>query len=457
MNVSRKERIEAAKLQEKDQHKKDALKKGVALAGFTAAASSVIVPAYATTVSADEVAANNQDKGVHTPAAEEPSSQQNVEATSVAQPLASYSASATYSNIQKTTMRSTATVQGFINQISGSASQIASQNDLYASVMMAQAILESAYGTSMLGAAPNYNLFGIKGSYNGQSVLKQTMEDDGKGNLCPVNAYFRKYPSYHQSLEDYARVIKGGPSWNSTYYAGVWKSNTSSYLDATKALTGTYATDTSYSVKLNNLIKTYNLTQFDTPGSGNVGSSADVFYTVKKGDTLWRIATRHSISVAALKSMNNLKSNTIYVNQKLIVKKGTVIAPPAQGGSNPGNSNVGSGSSAPAKTYKVSSGDTLWRISSKFGVSLANLKSWNGLKSDVIHVGQVLKVSAGTNGNVSASKPGNNSAQASYYTVKKGDTLWSLASKNKTSVAKIKSLNKLASNTIYVGQKLRVK
>ncbi|WP_439443457.1 LysM peptidoglycan-binding domain-containing protein [Listeria aquatica] len=458
MNVSRKERIEAAKLQEKDQQKKDALKKGVALAGFTAAASSVIVPAYATTVSADEVAANDQNGGEHTPAAEEQTSQQNVEATSVAQPIASYSASATYSNIQKTTMRSTATVQGFINQISGSASQIASQNDLYASVMMAQAILESAYGTSMLGSVPNYNLFGIKGSYNGQSVLKQTMEDDGKGNLYPVNAYFRKYPSYHQSLEDYARVIKGGPSWNPNYYAGAWKSNTASYLDATKALTGTYATDTSYSVKLNNLIKTYNLTQFDTPGSGNnAGSSADVYYTVKKGDTLWRIATRHSVSVAALKSMNNLKSDTIYVNQKLIVKKGTVVAPPTSGGINPGNSNTGGGSSAPAKTYKVSAGDTLWRISSKFGVSVANLKSWNGLKSDVIHVGQVLKVSSSTNGNVSTPKPGNNSSQASYYTVKKGDTLWSLASKNKTSVAKIKSLNKLSSNTIYVGQKLRVK
>ncbi|EUJ27207.1 autolysin [Listeria floridensis FSL S10-1187] len=358
---------------------------------------------------------------------------------------------------KKTTMRSNATVQGFINQISNSASQIAGANDLYASVMIAQAILESAYGTSMLGSAPNFNLFGIKGSYNGQSVLKQTYEDDGKGNLYLVNAYFRKYPTYHQSLEDYARVIKGGPSWNSNYYAGVWKSNTKSYLDATKALTGTYATDTSYSVKLNNLIKTYNLTQFDTPGSGSVpgsGSSANTYYTVVKGDTLWRIATRYGVSVATLKSMNNLSSDTIYVGQKLIVKKGPTLTPPPSGGSNSGSGSGNSGGSSAAQTYQVVAGDSLWRISNKFGVSIANLKTWNGLKSDLIHPGQTLKVSAGNT--APAPNPGD-SSQASYYTVKKGDTLWGVSSRNGTSVASLKALNNLTSNTIYVGQKLRIK
>ncbi|MBC8830526.1 glucosaminidase domain-containing protein, partial [Escherichia coli] len=98
--------------------------------------------------------------------------------------------------------------QSFIQTIQASSSQIAAENDLYASVMIAQAILESAYGTSELGSAPNYNLFGIKGAYNGQSYTKQTLEDDGKGNYYTITAKFRKYPSYHQSLEDYAQVIR---------------------------------------------------------------------------------------------------------------------------------------------------------------------------------------------------------------------------------------------------------
>ncbi|MCH2973845.1 autolysin, partial [Listeria monocytogenes] len=79
-------------------------------------------------------------------------------------------------------LRSGAPVQSFIHTIQASSSQIAAENALYASVMIAPAILDSAYGTSELGSAPNYNLFGIKGADNGQSYTKQTLEDDGKGN-----------------------------------------------------------------------------------------------------------------------------------------------------------------------------------------------------------------------------------------------------------------------------------
>ncbi|HHH7568866.1 TPA: glucosaminidase domain-containing protein, partial [Listeria monocytogenes] len=222
---------------------------------------------------------------------------------------------ATYNLVQKTALRSGATIQSFINSIQASSSQIAAANDLYASVMIAQAILESAYGTSELGSAPNYNLFGIKGAYNGQSYTKQTLEDDGKGNYYTITAKFRKYPSYHQSLEDYAKVIRNGPSWNSNYYSKVWKSNTKSYKDATKALTGTYATDTAYATKLNDLISRYNLTQYDsgkttggnsgstgnagnTGNTGNTNTSNAKIYTVVKGDSLWRIANNHKVTIA---------------------------------------------------------------------------------------------------------------------------------------------------------------
>ena len=51
---------------------------------------------------------------------------------------------------------------------------VANSNDMYASVMIAQALLESSYGSSGLASAPNYNLFGVKGSYNGQSVYMPT-------------------------------------------------------------------------------------------------------------------------------------------------------------------------------------------------------------------------------------------------------------------------------------------
>ena len=158
--------------------------------------------------------------------------------------------------------------EAFISQIGESARQLGQENDLYASVMIAQAILESGAGQSGLSSYPHYNLFGIKGSYAGQSAVMQTWEDDGNGNAYTINDAFRSYPSYYESLQDYVAVLKQG------HFAGAWKSNTSSYQDATSALTGVYATDTSYYAKLNHIIETYNLTQYDSPSvyGGNEGA-----------------------------------------------------------------------------------------------------------------------------------------------------------------------------------------
>ncbi len=158
--------------------------------------------------------------------------------------------------------------QAFIQQVGPMAQEVAGANDLYASVMIAQAILESGWGQSTLTTLAN-NMFGIKGSYNGQFVEMQTMEDDGNGNLYPIIAKFRKYPSLKESFQDNAHVLKTTSfSPGVFFYHGAWKSNTSSYRDATQWLQGRYATDTSYASKLNNLIETYNLTQYDTSSGG---------------------------------------------------------------------------------------------------------------------------------------------------------------------------------------------
>ena len=166
--------------------------------------------------------------------------------------------------------RATIDPAAFISQICGYATEVAAANDLYASVMMAQAILESGWGASTLTTTAN-NMFGIKGSYNGQYVTMDTYEDDGSGNYYLISAKFRKYPSLKESFEDNAYVLRNTSfSSGNYYYSGAWKSNTTSYTQATAWLQGRYATDTSYASKLNNLISTYNLTQYDT-GSSNTG------------------------------------------------------------------------------------------------------------------------------------------------------------------------------------------
>ncbi|MEO1769995.1 glucosaminidase domain-containing protein [Candidatus Enterococcus ferrettii] len=155
------------------------------------------------------------------------------------------------------------TTEGFIQTIGKDAQQIAWSEDLYASVMIAQAILETGSGNSQLARPPYHNLFGIKGSYQGKQVTFKTQEDKGNGELYTIQAAFRQYPSYKESLEDYAALLRNGLSGNSKLYQGTWKETAAAYQEATKALTGTYATDTAYDRKLNALIETYGLTVFD--------------------------------------------------------------------------------------------------------------------------------------------------------------------------------------------------
>lgn len=165
-------------------------------------------------------------------------------------------------------------VETFIRKIGESARKIGKEKDLYASVMIAQAILESASGQSQLAQVPNHNLFGIKGSHNGKSVSMATQEDLGNGTLYATQSGFRVYENYEDCFTDYATLLKEGLTGDTKYYAGVWKSNASTYQEATKFLTGRYATDTQYDQKLNGLIETYDLTHYDKELQGPEISSA---------------------------------------------------------------------------------------------------------------------------------------------------------------------------------------
>ena len=157
------------------------------------------------------------------------------------------------------------TTDQFLKKIADDAQEIGQKEGIYASVMMAQAILESGSGNSLLSSEPNHNLFGIKGSYKGSSVTFNTLEQDSSGQSYQIRAQFRKYPSYKESLEDYADLIKNGLTGNPDFYKPTWKSETKDYKEATKYLEERYATDRQYSQKLNAIIEAYDLTKYDEP------------------------------------------------------------------------------------------------------------------------------------------------------------------------------------------------
>lgn len=186
--------------------------------------------------------------------------------------------------VQAETVTDDAAIREFISLVGERARQIGQERGIYASVMIAQAILESNSGQSTLSLPPNYNLFGIKGKYNGNSVTMKTWEDDGQGNLYKIDADFRVYHSWAASMYDYADLI-GSP-----FYTNVRKSHAATYQDATAALTGTYATDTSYASKLNAIIEQYGLTTYDEALPTNVWNPYRGSYTdadTLAGDQAW--------------------------------------------------------------------------------------------------------------------------------------------------------------------------
>lgn len=168
-----------------------------------------------------------------------------------------------YSTNQPFIFNKNQTTDQFIKKIGEPSREIGQKYGIYSSVMIAQAILESGSGNSSLASEPNYNLFGIKGKFKNSSVTFKTLEQDKDGANYQIRSEFRKYPSYKESLEDYAKLIKEGISGNKEFYKAAWKDQTKSYKDATKHLQGRYATDKQYAEKLNAIIKAYDLMKFD--------------------------------------------------------------------------------------------------------------------------------------------------------------------------------------------------
>lgn len=114
--------------------------------------------------------------------------------------------------------------------------------------------------------------------------------------------------------------------------------------------------------------------------------------TVQKHDTLWKISQKHHTSVKNIKSINKLKSDKIYVGQKLELNKSTKKTSVAK-------SSTKKSVKSSSHTYVVKRGDTLSKIGAKYGISYKTIKSWNNLKSNTIRVGQKLSI----NGAVKAS------------------------------------------------------
>ncbi|WP_283584440.1 LysM peptidoglycan-binding domain-containing protein [Limosilactobacillus urinaemulieris] len=391
-------------------------------------------------------------------------------ATASANTTAAYAAQAPASSVNLNSLHfsNNARSQQFIQSVAQGAIDGWNQYRVLPSITVAQAILESGWGQSSLSTSA-HNLFGIKGSYNGHSVVMRTREVYG-GRSVYVNANFRAYANNSESVTDHGRFL----NVNSRYRNLLGDTNYVSV--ANKLRQDGYATDPSYASSLINLVRTYNLTQLDSVAfsgkvvtnknnngdnsSYNSGSSSvsnTGYYTVQSGDTLSGIANRFSTTVNHLASLNDISNpNRIYVGQRLLVRQ------QASSQTNTSNANTSSNttntSSSATGTYTVQSGDTLSGIANKFGTNYESLASLNNISNpNRIYVGQVLKLSANSSTASSVHQTTTNVTPAGSYSVKAGDSLSAIAARYGMSYETLARLNNISDpNRIYVGQTLNL-
>jgi len=157
-----------------------------------------------------------------------------------------------------------------------------------------------------------------------------------------------------------------------------------------------------------------------TPPEGYVSNT----YTVQSGDSLYSIARKLGTTVNELKSLNNLTSNNLSIGQILKIPSEFV-------------------SEDENEIYSVQAGDSLYSIANKFNTTVDELKTLNNLKSNILNIGQLLKIPSGV-------------SIPNTYTVQSGDSLYSISNKFGTTVDELKSLNNLTSNILNIGQVLKI-
>ena len=164
-------------------------------------------------------------------------------------------------------------------------------------------------------------------------------------------------------------------------------------------------------------------------------------YTVKKGDGLGAIAERHGMTLQEIRELNGLKDNNIQVGQKLKV-------------TGKASEERNEKPEAKSSTYTVKKGDSLGAIAERFGVTVDQLRDWNGIKGNNIQAGQKLTIGGKSK---SSSKAGSSkSAKAKTHKVRSGESLGVIAEKYGTSAAAIRRANGIKGDNIRVGQTLKI-
>ncbi len=254
-------------------------------------------------------------------------------------------------------------------------------------------------------------------------IVEYGFIDDSKSNFNFLNNNYKELAE---------AVIKSLADYTGFTYTAPGNNNENTYI--------VQKGDTLYSIA-----KKYNTTVNDIKGLNNLTNDnlevgqiiqlpiSNIFntYIVKAGDTLYQIATQNNTTVDKIKNLNNLTSNTLSIGQELFLPNMEFID-----------------IITTDTNYRVKEGDTLYSIAKIFNTSIKDIKQINNLQSDILSIGQVLKIPVSTSSLVPTSTIS--------YIVQPGDTLYSIARKYNTTVNTIKNQNNLVGDLLVVGDSLLI-
>jgi len=231
----------------------------------------------------------------------------------------------------------------------------------------------------------------------------------------------------YKNIDNYQKIIDVITNAISKY---IKKSNTYTVKkgDSLYQIALKYGTTVDKIKKLNNLttdfLKNGQILQIPEKEEENETTPLNI-YIVQKGDSLYQIAKKYNTTVDELKKINNLTSNTLSIGQKIILPTKS------------------SQDTTEYEYYIVQKGDSLYQIGLKYNITTGELKKINNLSSNLLNIGQKLKVPR---------------MKESYttYIVQKGDSLYQIAKKYNTTVNELKTLNNITTNLLNIGQELKI-
>ncbi|HPI99903.1 MAG TPA: LysM peptidoglycan-binding domain-containing protein, partial [Enterococcus sp.] len=213
--------------------------------------------------------------------------------------------------------------------------------------------------------------------------------------------------------------------------------------------------------------------QSSKPATPNKNTGSQGTYTVQSGDSVWLVANKHGMTMDELIRLNGIQNNFIYPGQTLTVSKGDSTS--ANQSSQPSQSTTPTTPTQPSVSqtnnntdkYTVQSGESVWLIADKFGITIDELCSWNNIQNNFIYPGQTLIVkgnSTSANRSNQSTTPAtpttnintNSNANETTYKVQSGDSVWLISDKFGITIDELSSWNNLENNFIYPGQTLKV-